>query len=108
MLSAQVVSATLYRLADWLQPPNATSQARSIDTRKSAQIATFPSPRLPDPATRHLRGPRPALARKPLRVVRVLDAEASRTNTGRIVISGCISDVCAELDRLAQAEGAAA
>jgi hypothetical protein len=43
-----------------------------------------------------------------LRVVRVLDAEPSRSNTGRIVISGCITDVCAELDRLAQAEGAAA
>jgi hypothetical protein len=34
---------------------------------------------------------------------RVLDAEQSRNNAGRIVISGCIADVCAELDRLAQA-----
>ncbi len=108
MLSTQAVSATLYRLADWLQPADAALQARSIDTRKSAQIAAFPSPRLPDPALRHLRGPRSALAPKPLRVVRVLDAEPSRSNTGRIVISGCITDVCAELDRLAQAEGATA
>lgn len=108
MISSQAVSATLYRLADWLQPPNAAMAARRIDTGKSAHIAAFPSPRLPSSAPGHLRGPRPALARKPLRVVRVLDAEPSRSNTGRIVISGCIADVCAELDRLAQVEGAAA
>jgi hypothetical protein len=38
---------------------------------------------------------------KPLRVVRVLEAGAG---SGRLVISGRMADVCAELDRLAAQE----
>jgi hypothetical protein len=44
--------------------------------------------------------------RKPLRVVRVLEAGQSRSSVGRIVISGRMADVCAELDRLAAGEAA--
>jgi hypothetical protein len=43
---------------------------------------------------------------KPLRVVRVVEAGQSRSSVGRIVISGRMSDVCAELDRLAACEAA--
>ena len=46
----------------------------------------------------------PATA-KPLRVVRVLEPSASRAVAGRMVISGRLADVCAELDRLAALEG---
>ena len=45
---------------------------------------------------------------KPLRVVRVLDAEQSHGSVGRMVISGRMADVCAELDRLAAREAALA
>ena len=41
---------------------------------------------------------------KPLRVVRVLEPSASRTVAGRMMISGRLADVCAELDRLAALE----
>jgi hypothetical protein len=49
---------------------------------------------------------RAAIARpaKPLRVVRVLEPSAPRAEAGRMVISGRLADVCAELDRLAAQE----
>lgn len=45
--------------------------------------------------------PQPA---KPLRVLRVVEPSAPRTGAGRMVISGRMADVCAELDRLAALE----
>jgi hypothetical protein len=41
---------------------------------------------------------------RPLRVVRVLEAGQTSTQVGRMVISGRMADVCAELDRLAAFE----
>jgi len=46
--------------------------------------------------------------RRPLRVLRVLDAGQTPSSAGRMVISGRLADVCAELDRLASLEAAAA
>ncbi len=46
-------------------------------------------------------------ARKPLRVVRVVDAFHPPAGAGRMVISGRMADVCAELDRLAALESTA-
>lgn len=40
---------------------------------------------------------------KPLRVIRVVDSPSAR-NSSRVVISGRMADVCAELDRLAALE----
>ena len=42
-------------------------------------------------------------AARPLRVIRVVDPRSS-INAGRMVISGRMADVCAELDRLAALE----
>jgi hypothetical protein len=47
--------------------------------------------------------PAPARAR-PLRVVRTVDAQRPGQTAGRVVISGRMADVCAELDRLAALE----
>ncbi|WP_298929363.1 hypothetical protein [uncultured Ramlibacter sp.] len=44
---------------------------------------------------------------RPLRVLRVLDEGQPRAGAGRMVISGRMADVCAELDRLAALEAAA-
>jgi hypothetical protein len=44
------------------------------------------------------------LKQKPLRIVRILEAGHAPANVGRMVISGRMSDVCAELDRLAAKE----
>jgi hypothetical protein len=43
---------------------------------------------------------------RPLRVIRVLDAPQKSAGAGRMLMSGCMSDVCAELDRLAALEAA--
>ena len=43
---------------------------------------------------------------KPLRVVRVVESGQTRASVGRMVISGRMADVCAELDRLAAREAA--
>ena len=40
----------------------------------------------------------------PLRVARVMEAQQNRQSAGRMVISGRMADVCAELDRLAALE----
>ena len=62
----------------------------------------------PEPVPCAVRRPahRVAIARpaKPLRVVRVLEPSAARAEAGRMVISGRLADVCAELDRLAAQE----
>lgn len=43
-------------------------------------------------------------ADRPLRVVRVVDQRLSCVGAGRMVISGRMEDVCAELDRMAELE----
>lgn len=47
-----------------------------------------------------------APAARPLRVVRVLDSQRTGRASSRVVISGRMADVCAELDRLAALEAA--
>jgi hypothetical protein len=42
----------------------------------------------------------------PLRVLRVLETGQPRSCSGRLVISGRMADVCAELDRLVEREAA--
>lgn len=46
------------------------------------------------------------VGQKPLRVVRVVEVGQTRASVGRMVISGRMADVCAELDRLAAREAA--
>lgn len=53
------------------------------------------------PGSRHL-----ANKVMPLRVLRVVDSGMPRSSTGRLVISGRMADVCAELDRLVERETA--
>ncbi|MDO8277812.1 MAG: hypothetical protein Q8K31_05985 [Burkholderiaceae bacterium] len=48
----------------------------------------------------------PQALSRPLRVLRVLDpSQTTAGAAGRLVISGRMSDVCAELDRLASSDG---
>ncbi|MGZ5179059.1 MAG: hypothetical protein ACXWC6_06890 [Ramlibacter sp.] len=56
----------------------------------------------------HVAWPAAARGTRPLRVLRVVDAGHASTTAGRMVISGRMADVCAELDRLAALEAAAA
>lgn len=41
---------------------------------------------------------------RPLRIVRIVEADQTSSQVGRMVISGRMADVCAELDRLAAGE----
>jgi hypothetical protein len=68
-------------------PPNAT-------LRPAAVRAALPACHRARPARR-------------LRVVRVLESSQAAANAGRMVISGRMADVCAELERLAALEAAA-
>lgn len=45
-----------------------------------------------------------AVTLRPLRVLRVVEAGQTSSLAGRLVISGRMADVCAELDRLATFE----
>ncbi|HZY19235.1 MAG TPA: hypothetical protein VFE82_12205 [Ramlibacter sp.] len=45
---------------------------------------------------------------RPLRVLRIVDEGHAPSTAGRMVISGRMADVCAELERLAALEAAAA
>ena len=48
----------------------------------------------------------PQLRAMPLRVRHVVEVGQARAQSGRLVISGRMADVCAELDRLAEREAA--
>jgi hypothetical protein len=47
------------------------------------------------------------VAQRPLRILKVHEAGQPQFSVGRMVISGRMADVCAELDRLAARESAA-
>ena len=101
------VSATLYRLADWLQgrPATATQSATTSTLPFQSKVVPLrPSAKAPLPLTTANREP---VSQRPLRVLRVVDSQG-RASGGRRVISGRMADVCAELDRLAGKEAAAA
>lgn len=62
------------------------------------------------PAVRSVRLPSqpPRPVRPLVRVVRVVDSAPASAGAGRMVISGRMADVCAELDRLAAVEAGTA
>ena len=107
LINAPKVSATLYRFADWLQGRQAPA-SQTVQTRTQAcQIRVMslrPSPTALAPLVAADRAP---ANQRPLRVLRVVDNQ-NRSTGGRMVISGRMADVCAELDRMAGKEAAAA
>ena len=96
--------APLQGLARWLVPQPGTRGARpAMPLRPAAQ--GLPASRAHPPRAALHPSARPV--RRPLRVVRVVEACPAPTGAGRMVISGRMADVCAELDRLAALEAAA-
>ena len=73
-------------------------------------LALFGAYRLLNPLQNAARSFMPAQALQstrhplPLRVARVMEAQHNRSHAGRMIISGRMADVCAELDRLAELE----
>ncbi len=77
--------AALHDLMAWLAPRPAAVPVPCAPSRQPLQRAQA----------------RPAPL---LRVLRVVEPAAARTGAGRMVISGRLADVCAELERLAAQE----
>ena len=93
--------APVRQLVGWLASKPFRASAR-VNPERAAQAAAS-----------HRTGGRPAWAkatradlpaRRPLRVLRVADAQHTPATAGRMVISGRMADVCAELDRMAALE----
>lgn len=82
----------------WPHSVQAAASTHEVPDCAPELVATTP---LMTRATRHS-----VTLHKPLRVVRVVEAGQARTSVGRMVISGRMADVCAELDRLAAREAA--
>jgi hypothetical protein len=103
MLTFGGLLAPLRSLTAWLG--QAPKELRGTE-RRHASAAHFAAPRVcsarPLPSTSYRDRPR-----RPLRVVRVMEASRTPAGAGRMVISGRMADVCAELDRLAALEAPA-
>ena len=78
-------------------------------TESSVPLASCAVNRSVTPAVLRLSTPvlQPCVqVRRTLRIVRVVESGQPRAHVGRMVISGRMADVCAELDRLAAREAA--
>ena len=95
--------ASMRSLMDWLMlAPSARSSTPESRAPAVRSAAVRASSSWPAAATSRRQTPR-----RPLRVVRVLDASNARAGAGRMFMSGRMADVCAELDRLAALEATA-
>jgi hypothetical protein len=100
LLSLQSMLLPLQSLVAWFAgapaPAHRASSPRSsvAEPRRACCVSA--------PPRRHHARPGRAL-----RVIRVLESQHAARGAGRMVISGRMADVCAELDRLAALEAAA-
>ena len=101
---ALLTLSSLFQGFSALQRKNAVQPATARPLSAHPLRMVHPSSRpaiTPRPVT-SICTPRPA----PLRVVRVCDSHSPSGEMGRLVISGRMADVCAELDRLVAREAA--
>jgi hypothetical protein len=95
----------LQGLVEWFVPRARRAEPLPCITRP----AVSQSPAIWPRATRPAAATRPCeRTRRPLRVVRVVEGMGASASAGRMFMSGRMADVCAELDRLAAIEAAAA
>ncbi|MET0310581.1 MAG: hypothetical protein ABW051_00880 [Burkholderiaceae bacterium] len=82
----------LQGLVNWFMPPDPRAVAPQRPLARNPVRPPAASVARPSPVAR------------PLRVLRVVEPGSAQAGAGRMVISGRMADVCAELDRLAAAE----
>ena len=103
MTVVNAIAASLLPLIRHIAGSTPASFRRFIINKSGARrpSAGYVASSLPSMSVEH-----PALARqiRPVRMVRVVEAGQSKSNAGRMVISGRMADVCAELDRLVARE----
>ena len=100
LLTFSGLFAPLQQFIGWLA-------AAPMRNRPAGRVAQAPSLNCADGRGRAAWRPAGRSAQptcRPLRVVRVVDACHLPASAGRMVISGRMADVCAELDRLAALE----
>ncbi|MFZ4286681.1 hypothetical protein [Variovorax sp. HJSM1_2] len=110
-------ASALHGLKDWLAAGKSQAQRHTLATAASyreLQAPTRSACSTPNRVARPAAGIQPfahaparatpRAAARPLRVVRVIDTASAAASAGRMVISGRMADVCAELDRLAATE----
>ena len=104
-LPQQAVSANVASLPRHTSPHysthQATGHARSIDSSRWLRGST-------QVALKQVRNPAQQLHISRLKIVRQFEPGVGPACAGRMVISGRMADVCAELDRMAEREGLAA
>ena len=108
-----VLLAPMQALAAWFVPAQAAAEpfATRARVRRSPHQLALPfkpgsAPSRRRAAAAHAAAEKTATPSR-LKVVRVFDAAVGPACAGRMVISGRMSDVCAELERMAQRETAA-
>lgn len=107
-MTSPAMMAPLHSLLRWLLPAAAKPLAPHVAStcHRASTLIKAASPRPPWVTARTAVDQSSATPRRPLRVVRFLEAGQTPAQVGRMVISGRMSDVCAELDRLAAREAA--
>lgn len=100
ILSLQGLLAPLQSLVNWLS----RTPARHMASQAPRPVRATPGTPRSSSSWTTLPGSRHNKPRRPLRVVRVAESGPTPAIAGRMVISGRMADVCAELDRLAALE----
>ncbi|MDP3617404.1 MAG: hypothetical protein Q8R49_06255 [Rhodoferax sp.] len=95
------VLAPLHGFWRWLMPGATRRPAQPGGDRRACQVATSSITGGTHCSKVERQNPLKTSTQKPLRIVRILEAGQAPANVGRMVISGRMADVCAELDRLA-------
>jgi hypothetical protein len=98
MLAFNGLLGPLQGLTDWFKVTGRVHRRSGLAQPPVSWVATG------DSHSQRLQAHTPATRPAPLRVLRVVDARHGPANAGRMVISGRMADVCAELDRLADLE----
>ena len=105
--TASALLTPLQNLWRWIMPTANVAKSRpSISDRRSCRIALVNATdrtHCLTPSSPFHANPTNA---RPLRIVRLMEVGQPPANVGRMVISGRMADVCAELDRLVAREAA--
>ena len=102
LFSQMDLFAPIRELVRWLTSP--TVRASHIAAQVSPQAPTVAAGKMASCPLRPINAVQIKVEHRPMRVLRVVEAGQARTCVGRMVISGRMADVCAELDRLAESE----
>ena len=104
LIAVSAVLTPLQGLWRWLMPA-ATGQCAPSGKAWHGALGNASSTTIGPCSARHVQpDPTRHSMSRPLRIVRILEADQAPAQVGRLRISGRMADVCAELDRLAARE----